>query len=56
MHLTVVMVSHRLEEARAASTHVVFMEGGRVIETGPTETMFTAPTQLRTRDYLLRGQ
>jgi putative ABC transport system ATP-binding protein len=55
MQLTVVMVTHRLEEARAASTHVVFMEGGRVIETGPTEAMFSAPSEQRTRDYLLRG-
>jgi putative ABC transport system ATP-binding protein len=54
MHLTVVMVTHRLAEARSASTHVVFMEAGRVIETGATETMFTAPQQTRTREYLLR--
>jgi putative ABC transport system ATP-binding protein len=56
MHLTVIMVSHRLEEARTASTHVVFMEGGRVIETGPTEMMFTTPTESRARDYLIRGK
>jgi putative ABC transport system ATP-binding protein len=56
MHLTVVMVSHRLEEARAVSTHTVFMEAGRVIEAGPTETMFTAPTEARTRSYLLRRE
>jgi ABC-type polar amino acid transport system ATPase subunit len=55
MQLTVVMVTHRLEEARAVSTHVVFMEGGRVIEAGPTAVMFSAPTETRTRDYLLRG-
>jgi UDP-glucose/iron transport system ATP-binding protein len=55
MQLTVVMVTHRLEEARAASTHVVFMEEGRVIESGPTATMFTAPTESRARTYLLRG-
>jgi polar amino acid transport system ATP-binding protein len=55
MQLTVVMVTHRLEEARAVSTHVVFMEAGRVIESGPTATMFTAPSESRTRDYLLRG-
>jgi putative ABC transport system ATP-binding protein len=55
MDLTVVMVSHRLEEARAVSTHTVFMEGGRVIEAGPTEMMFTAPNETRTRTYLLRG-
>jgi putative ABC transport system ATP-binding protein len=56
MHLTVVMVTHRLEEAKAVSTHTVFMDGGRVIEAGPTPTMFTAPNEARTRDYLLRGK
>jgi ABC-type methionine transport system ATPase subunit len=54
MQLTVVMVTHRLAEARAVSTHVVFMEAGRVIETGPTQAMFTAPGEPRTREYLLR--
>jgi polar amino acid transport system ATP-binding protein len=48
------MVSHRLAEARAVSTHTVFMEAGRVIEAGPTQQMFTAPTASRTRDYLVR--
>jgi ABC-type methionine transport system ATPase subunit len=52
MHLTVVMVTHRLEEARAVSTHTVFMEAGTVVETGPTEAMFTAPNRARTREYL----
>jgi ABC-type methionine transport system ATPase subunit len=55
MRLTVVMVTHRLEEAKAVSTHTVFMEAGTVIESGPTATMFSAPTVPRTRDYLLRG-
>jgi len=56
MHLTVVMVTHRLEEARAVSSHTVFMEAGSVIESGPTEAMFTAPNAARTRDYLVRGK
>jgi ABC-type phosphate transport system ATPase subunit len=32
------------------------MEAGRIIETGPTETMFTAPREPRTRSYLLRDR
>jgi putative ABC transport system ATP-binding protein len=54
LHLTIVMVTHRLAEARSASTHTVFMEAGRVIESGLTETMFTSPNEARTREYLLR--
>jgi putative ABC transport system ATP-binding protein len=53
MRLTVVMVSHRLDEARVASTHLVFMEGGRIVESGPTGRVFTAPARARTRNYLL---
>lgn len=56
MRLTVVMVTHRLEEARSASTHTVFMEAAQVIEVGATETMFTSPTQERTQRYLVRGK
>ncbi len=54
LRLTVVMVTHRLAEARAVSTHTVFMEAGRVIESGLTEMMFTAPHEARTREYLVR--
>jgi len=51
--VTIVMVTHRLAEARAASTHTVLLEAGRVIETGPTEVLFSSPNEERTRQYLL---
>ena len=55
--LSVVMVTHRLAEAREASTFTVVLEGGRVVETGPTATLFTAPREARTREYLVgRGE
>jgi putative ABC transport system ATP-binding protein len=53
MRLTIVMVTHRLAEARTASTHTVMLEGGRVVEAGPTSAMFTAPSEGRTRAYLI---
>jgi putative ABC transport system ATP-binding protein len=56
MRLTVIMVSHRLEEARVASTHLILMEAGRIVEAGPTETMFTAGAEARTRTFLARGE
>ncbi|HEU4697795.1 MAG TPA: ATP-binding cassette domain-containing protein [Gemmatimonadales bacterium] len=49
---TVVMVTHRLSEAREASTHTVLLERGRVVEAGPTERLFTHPAEARTRAYL----
>jgi putative ABC transport system ATP-binding protein len=51
--VTIIMVTHRLAEARAASSHTVLLEAGRVIEAGPTSVMFSAPNEPRTREYLL---
>jgi putative ABC transport system ATP-binding protein len=51
--VTIVMVTHRLAEARAASTYTVLLEAGRVIETGPTELLFSSPNEERTRQYLV---
>lgn len=52
----IVMVTHRLAEARSASTYTVMMEHGRVVEAGPTEMMFTQPSQERTRRFLRGAQ
>jgi ABC-type methionine transport system ATPase subunit len=46
-----VMVTHRLGEAREISTYAVMLEGGRLVEAGPTERLFTAPASERTRAY-----
>lgn len=51
--VSIVMVTHRLAEARSASTHTVLLENGRVVESGPTEILFSKPTAERTRRYLL---
>ena len=50
--ITVIMVTHRLSEAREASAYTVMLEAGRVIEAGPTERLFTAAEEARTRAYL----
>jgi putative ABC transport system ATP-binding protein len=51
--VSIVMVTHRLAEARSASTHTALLEAGRVVESGPTQMLFTAPKAERTRRYLL---
>lgn len=50
--IPVVMVTHRLGEARMISTFTILLEGGSVVEAGPTEELFTAPAHERTRAYL----
>ena len=49
---TMVVVTHALDFARSVSDRVVFMEAGRVVETGETETFFTSPKTARTRAFL----
>ena len=51
--LSVVMVTHRLAEARQASTFTVVLERGRVVESGPTARLFSNPGAARTREYLV---
>ena len=51
--LSVVMVTHRLAEARHASTFTVVLEQGRIVETGPTADLFSSPREARTREYLV---
>lgn len=50
--VAVVMVTHRLTEARHTSTYIVMLEAGQVVEAGATEQVFTAAASERTRAYL----
>jgi polar amino acid transport system ATP-binding protein len=50
--MTMVVVTHEMGFAREVSERMVFMEGGRIIEEGPTERFFTNPKEERTRLFL----
>jgi polar amino acid transport system ATP-binding protein len=50
--MTMIVVTHEMGFAREAADSVVFMDGGRVIESGPPETVLSAPNQERTRAFL----
>lgn len=50
--IAVVMVTHRLGEARTVSTWTIMLEAGRLVEAGPTGQLFTAATTPRARTYL----
>ena len=50
--MTMVVVSHEMEFARAAADRVLFMVGGRVIEEGPPDCLFGAPKSDRLRAFL----
>ena len=50
--MTMVVVSHEMGFAKAAATRCVFMDEGQIIEEGPPERLFSAPTQERTKQFL----
>ncbi|WP_442681533.1 phosphate ABC transporter ATP-binding protein PstB [Sphingomonas sp. ASY06-1R] len=50
--VTVVIVTHNLQQASRISDHTGFMFLGRMIEFGPTAEIFSNPRSRRTRDYV----
>ncbi len=50
--MTMVVVTHEMGFARKVADTMVFMEAGRIVETSPPETFFTAPTSDRARLFL----
>ncbi len=50
--MTMVVVSHEVGFARAAADELIFMEGGRIVEQGPPEALFTRPQHPRTAQFL----
>jgi len=49
---TIVIVTHNMQQAARVSDNVAFMYLGRLIEYGDTDTVFTAPRNERTQDYV----
>jgi phosphate transport system ATP-binding protein len=50
--VTIVIVTHNMQQAARVSAYTAFMYLGEIVEFGPTETLFTAPTNPRTQDYI----
>jgi phosphate transport system ATP-binding protein len=50
--LTIVIVTHNLQQAARLSDHTGFMFLGKMIEFGPTPDLFSNPRVKRTRDYV----
>jgi phosphate transport system ATP-binding protein len=49
---TIVIVTHNMQQAARVSDFTAFMYLGELVEVGPTTTMFTAPHDPRTQDYI----
>jgi phosphate transport system ATP-binding protein len=50
--VTILMVTHNMQQAARISNYTAFMHLGRMVEFGKTVTMFTSPKQQRTQDYI----
>jgi polar amino acid transport system ATP-binding protein len=50
--MTMVVVTHEIGFAREASSRVVFMDGGAVVEQGPSGQVLSHPSEPRTRAFL----
>ena len=49
---TVIIVTHNMQQAARISDWTLFLLNGDLVEFGPTERIFTAPTDARTEDYV----
>ena len=52
--ITMIIVTHEMEFAREISNHVVFMDGGVIVEEGVPSAIFNTPKQERTKQFLKR--
>jgi phosphate transport system ATP-binding protein len=50
--VTIVIVTHNMQQAARVADRTAFMLGGELIEVGPTEKIFTNPSDSRTEEYV----
>jgi glutamine transport system ATP-binding protein len=50
--MTMVVVTHEMNFAKDVSDRVIFMDQGYILEEGPPEEIFTAPTSDRCKEFL----
>lgn len=50
--LTILIVTHNMQQAARVSDDTVFMHEGRVVEKAATKTLFTNPVHKQTEDYI----
>jgi polar amino acid transport system ATP-binding protein len=52
--MTLLLATHEMGFAREVASQVCYLHGGRIVEQGPPEQVFTEPTQPETRQFLKR--
>jgi phosphate transport system ATP-binding protein len=51
-NFTIIIVTHSMQQAARVSQKTAFFHLGYLVEEGPTEKMFTTPSDKRTQDYI----
>jgi len=51
-HMTMLIVTHEMGFAREVSDQVLFMDEGKILESGPPDKIFTSPDHPRIRTFL----
>lgn len=49
--ITIAIVTHNLFQAKRVAHNTFFMLGGRLVESGPTEELFSRPLEQQTKDF-----
>jgi len=52
--MTMVLATHEMQFARQAADKICFLKDGEIIEEGPPDQIFDAPTQAATKEFLMR--
>ena len=50
---TMIIISHSMGFLSGVSDNILFMDGGEVVEFGPTDQVMKSPSDARTKDFLL---
>jgi phosphate transport system ATP-binding protein len=50
--VTIVIVTHNMQQAARVADRTAFMLGGKLVEIGPTQAIFTNPNDSRTEEYV----
>jgi phosphate transport system ATP-binding protein len=50
--VTIVIVTHNMQQAARVADRTAFMLSGQLVEVGPTQEIFTTPTDPRTEEYV----
>jgi ABC-type polar amino acid transport system ATPase subunit len=53
---TMIIISHSMGFLNGVADHVLFMDGGLVVEHGPTDAVMNSPKDARTKDFLMQAE